>query len=79
MHAVCELAEVLRDVIVEYQVCVNLEPASELFPEHWIVCTTEGNLRPQLQIDCKPQVILSGGILSTDMLFQDAGQISLHF
>ena len=25
MHAVCGLAEVLRDVIIDYQVCVNLE------------------------------------------------------
>jgi len=25
VHAVCELADVLRDAIVEYQVCVNLE------------------------------------------------------
>ena len=30
MHAVYELSEILRDVIVEYQVCFNLETSSRI-------------------------------------------------
>jgi len=45
MYVVCELAEVLRDALVEYQVSLNLK-AHDLvdLPEHWVVCPTEGNV-----------------------------------
>jgi len=47
MHDICELVEVLRDAVVEYQVSLNPEAHSqpvEFLPEHWIVCTTEGSV-----------------------------------
>ena len=47
MSAVCELVEILRDAIVEYQVRVNLEVFNqllELFANSHIVCTTKGNI-----------------------------------
>ena len=46
MHGICELAEMLRDAVVEYQVRFNLKAhiQLELLPEYWTVCTTEGNV-----------------------------------
>ena len=51
MRAVCELAEVLRDATIEYQVRVNLGVSSQLVEFHadaQVVCTTKGNVQPAL-------------------------------
>ena len=51
MRAVCELAEVLRDEIVEYQVRANfkvLDQWVESVADAKIVCTTKGNIQPEL-------------------------------
>ena len=45
--AVCELTQVLRDAIVEYQVGVNFEVSNQLIKlsaDAYIVCTTKGNI-----------------------------------
>jgi len=47
MDGICELVEVLRDAVVEYQVSLNPESHSQLaesLPEHWIARTTEGSV-----------------------------------
>ena len=47
MRTVCDLAEVLRDTIVEFQVSVNLRSSDQLagfFADAWTVCTTKGNI-----------------------------------
>ena len=47
MRAVCELAEVLRDAVIRYQVRVNLEVPDqpiEFFSDALIACTTEGRI-----------------------------------
>ena len=51
MRAVCELAEVLRDATIEYQVRVNLGVSNQLVEFHadaQVVCTTKGNVQPAL-------------------------------
>jgi len=60
MYAVCELAEALRDSIVEYQVRTSPKAPhcrqSSLLTRR-TVYTTKGNLRAELQIDCKLLVV----------------------
>ena len=65
MQDICELSELLRDAVVEYQVSLNLKVDSQLLeflPEHWIVCTTEDNIPPELQIDCESLATISEGV-----------------
>ena len=56
IHAICELAEALRDAIVEYQVSAFIEVAryrqNSLLTQQ-AVRTAKGNIRTELQIDCK--------------------------
>jgi len=47
MHSVCELAEILRDAIIEFQVRVNLgspDQLAEFIADTCAVCTTKGNI-----------------------------------
>ena len=54
MIAVCGLADDLRDIIVEYQVSINIEKHTyDASLMQFIGRATEGNLQPELQIDCK--------------------------
>ena len=47
MYIVCELAEMLRDAIIEFQVRINLwspDQLAEFFADAWVVCTTKGSI-----------------------------------
>jgi hypothetical protein len=44
LHAVCALAESLRDAIVEYQVSIHLVHLQNTLLMQWVVCTAKGNL-----------------------------------
>ena len=47
MRTVCDLAEMLRDTIVEFQVRINLRSSDQLaefIADAWTVCTTKGNI-----------------------------------
>ena len=65
MQEIYELSELLRDAVVEYQVSLNLNVDSQLLeflPKHWVVCTTEGDIPPELQIDCESLATISEGV-----------------
>ena len=54
MIDVCDLAEDLSVVIVEYQVRTDIEKCTSNSPLiHLTALTAEGDLRPKLYIDCK--------------------------
>ena len=47
MRGICELVEVLRDAVIEYQVSLRSKAHGQLVefvPEHWIVCTAESSV-----------------------------------
>jgi hypothetical protein len=61
MIAVSDLADNLRDAILEYQVCTDTEkqtPDSSLTP--FPVLAADGNLQARLYIDCESQGPRSG-------------------
>ena len=57
MTAVCDLADDLRDAIVEYQVGTSIWRCMQngSLMTKLIVCGTEGDLRAELWIDCESQ------------------------
>jgi len=55
MIAACDLADDLRDAMVEYQVSANFEQRTlDSALIQVVVLTAGGNLRTELQADCKP-------------------------
>jgi len=74
MIAVCDLADDLRDVIVEYQVSTDIEKRTlggSLM--RLIVITAEGDLRAELYTDCKLQNPGFEKTLDIDLPLQDTG------
>ena len=80
MIAACDLADDLRDAIVEYQVSTDVgkrAPGSSLI--QLAVLTAGGNLRADLQIDCESQTQRFEKTLNADRPSQDIGQTQFYF
>jgi hypothetical protein len=73
-HVVCELAEDLRDAIIEYQVGPDLPIIPQDILLRWCtVCSTEGDIRPEPQVNRESLAALSGCVSNIDRLLQEAG------
>ena len=73
--AVCDLADDLRDVVVDYQVSTGIKKRTQDSSlTRPIALAAEGNLQPELYIDCKSQDPRFDKALDIDRPLQDAGQ-----
>ena len=55
MIAACDLADELRDAIIEYQVRTNFQRRALYSPIQLLVLAAGGNLWAELSTDCKSQ------------------------
>lgn len=80
MVAVSDLAEDLRDVILDYHVSIDIIKHTSGGPlTSHTVLAAEGNTQPKLHFDCESQVPRFEKISDVDHSLQDAGQTYFYF
>ena len=81
MTAISDLAEDLRDTILDYQVSANTMTRSlDGSLTQSTVLAAESNLQPKLYIDCESQLDpCFKRAFDVDQSLQDAGPIYFHF